>query len=31
MENRKLLTIDEAEVMQKVRELAVKIKDSLKQ
>jgi 5-methylthioadenosine/S-adenosylhomocysteine deaminase len=30
MENRKLLTIDEEEVMQKVREIAVKIKQSLK-
>jgi 5-methylthioadenosine/S-adenosylhomocysteine deaminase len=29
MENRKLLTIDEAEVMSKVRELALKIKKSL--
>lgn len=31
MENRKLLTIDETEVMQNVREIAVKIKDSLRQ
>ncbi len=30
MENRKLLTIDEQEVMQKVREIAVKVKQSLK-
>ncbi|MBN1474094.1 MAG: amidohydrolase [Syntrophaceae bacterium] len=30
MENRKLLTIDENEVMQKVREIAVGIKESLK-
>jgi 5-methylthioadenosine/S-adenosylhomocysteine deaminase len=30
MENRKLLTINEEEVMQKVREIAVKIKQSLK-
>lgn len=30
MENRKLLTIDEEEVMRKVREIAVKIKQSLK-
>lgn len=30
MENRKLLTIDENEVMQKVREIAVEIKESLK-
>ena len=29
MENRKLLTIDENEVMQKVREIAVKVKNSL--
>jgi 5-methylthioadenosine/S-adenosylhomocysteine deaminase len=29
MENRKLLTIDEEEVMHKVREIAVKIKESL--
>jgi 5-methylthioadenosine/S-adenosylhomocysteine deaminase len=30
MENRKLLTINEEEVMQKVREIAVKVKQSLK-
>ncbi len=30
MENRKLLTIDENEVMQKVREIAVGVKESLK-
>ena len=30
MENRKLLTINEAEVMQKVREIAVNIKNSLR-
>jgi len=30
MENRKLLTIDEAEVMQRVREIAVNIKNSLR-
>jgi len=30
MENRKLLTINEEEVMQKVREIAVKIKNSLR-
>ena len=30
MENRKLLTIDETDVMQKVREIAVKVKNSLK-
>jgi 5-methylthioadenosine/S-adenosylhomocysteine deaminase len=29
MENRKLLTINETEVMQKVREIAVNIKNSL--
>jgi 5-methylthioadenosine/S-adenosylhomocysteine deaminase len=31
MENRKLLTIDETEVMQKVREIAIKVKNSLQQ
>jgi 5-methylthioadenosine/S-adenosylhomocysteine deaminase len=30
MENRKLLTINEEKVMQKVREIAVKIKNSLR-
>lgn len=30
MENRRLLTIDEEEVMHKVREIAVKVKESLK-
>jgi 5-methylthioadenosine/S-adenosylhomocysteine deaminase len=30
MENRKLLTINEEEVMQKVREIAVKVKNSLR-
>ena len=30
MENRRLLTIDEEEVMQKVREIAVKVKQSLR-
>jgi hypothetical protein len=30
MENRKLLTINEEEVMQKVREIAVKVKQSLR-
>jgi 5-methylthioadenosine/S-adenosylhomocysteine deaminase len=30
MENRKLLTINETEVMQKVREIAVNIKNSLR-
>jgi 5-methylthioadenosine/S-adenosylhomocysteine deaminase len=31
MENRKLLTIDEEEVMRKVREIAVKVKQSLRE
>jgi len=31
MENRKLLTIDETEVMQKVRKIAINVKDSLRQ
>jgi len=31
MENRSLLTIDETEVMQRVREIAVKIKNSMRQ
>jgi hypothetical protein len=30
MESRKLLTIDEEEVMRKVREIAVRIKQSLR-
>jgi len=30
MENRKLLTIDESEVMQRVREIAINIKNSLR-
>jgi hypothetical protein len=30
MENRRLLTINEEEAMQKVREIAVKMKQSLK-
>ena len=30
MENRRLLTIDEEEVMRKVREIAVKVKQSLR-
>jgi 5-methylthioadenosine/S-adenosylhomocysteine deaminase len=31
MENRKLLTIDETDVMQKVREIAINVKNSLRQ
>jgi 5-methylthioadenosine/S-adenosylhomocysteine deaminase len=31
MENRRLLTIDEEEVMHKVREIAVKVKQSLRE
>jgi 5-methylthioadenosine/S-adenosylhomocysteine deaminase len=30
MENRQMLTINETEVMQKVREIAVKVKNSLR-